>query len=404
MTTTAPRRRSRPWGLLCAVLLAYLLPLLLVVLTPAAIAVSSEAGDDTFVVMIATLSVIASSVGAVIRWRRPGNRVGGLLMAGAIMVVSAALTWPVQILLDPKPNGEIGLPLLLLLWWGANGILFGVLVLFPGVAILFPDGHLPGPRFRAPVTLAVGLIAVATACATLAPARTTENSSFPWPGLAGVPYQVGDVGTVLSILAIVLSFGLAIASVVVRFRRSQGVERAQMKWLIASVTLVGILFPISWVRPTGPADLITIASVVAGCLVPIAIGIAILRYHLYDIDRIVSRTVGWTLVTALLAAVFVGLIVALETLLAPATSGSTLAVAASTLAAATLFQPVRRRVQRLVDRRFDRARVDRERTAELFGERLRDEVAMAALTSGLQETVAGTLRPASQGLWLRRAR
>ncbi len=108
--------------------------------------------------------------------------------------------------------------------------------------------------------------------------------------------------------------------------------------------------------------------------------------------------------TAVLVAVFVGLIVALEAVLAPVTSESTLAVAASTLAAAMLFQPVRRRVQRLVDRRFDRARVDRERTAELFGERLRDEVAMGALTSGLQETVAGTLRPATQGLWLRRAR
>ena len=120
---------------------------------------SSEAGDDTFVYMIATLSVIASTVGAVIRWRRPRNRIGGLLMAGAIMGVSAALTWPVQILLDPRPNGEIGLPLLLLLWWGSNGILFGVLVLFPGVAILFRMDTSPGLASAAPVTLAVGLIA-----------------------------------------------------------------------------------------------------------------------------------------------------------------------------------------------------------------------------------------------------
>jgi len=138
--------------------------------------------------------------------------------------------------------------------------------------------------------------------------------------------------------------------------------------------------------------------------IPIATGIAVLRYHLYDIDRVISRSIGWAAVTSVLVAVFVVAVVALQALLEGITQGQTLAVAASTLLAAALFQPLRRRVQVAVDRRFDRARYDGERTAAAFGERLRNEVDLAGLETELTETVALALRPGSTTVWIRHVR
>ena len=134
---------------------------------------------------------------------------------------------------------------------------------------------------------------------------------------------------------------------------------------------------------------------------PIAIGIAILRYRLYDIDRLISRTIGWAMVTGLLVALFAGLVVVLQAPLAPLTKENTIAVAASTLVAFALFQPLRRRVQRAVDRRFDRARYDGQRTVDAFAERLRNEVDLGTLRGALVATAEGAVRPTGAGLWLR---
>jgi hypothetical protein len=135
-------------------------------------------------------------------------------------------------------------------------------------------------------------------------------------------------------------------------------------------------------------------------LVPVAIGIAILRYRLYEIDRLVSRTIGWAIVTGLLIAVFAGLVVGLGAIL-PVGSENTLVVAVATLVAFALFQPLRRRVQRVVDRRFDRAGYDGERTAAAFAERLRSEVDLGSLRSDLLATAAGAVRPGDASIWLR---
>jgi hypothetical protein len=143
-----------------------------------------------------------------------------------------------------------------------------------------------------------------------------------------------------------------------------------------------------------------VASLSLG-LIPVAIGIAILRYRLYDIDQIVSRTIAWAVVTAVLVAVFAGLVVTLQAALAPITSENTLAVAASTLLAAALFQPLRRRVQRAVDRRFDRSHYDGERIAVSFAERLRDEVDLERSTMGLRQAADDALRPSASAVWLR---
>ena len=147
-----------------------------------------------------------------------------------------------------------------------------------------------------------------------------------------------------------------------------------------------------------------IVALVAAAGIPIAVGIAILRYRLYDIDRLISRTIGWAVVTAVLVAVFVGGVVVMQAALAPVTRENTFAVAVSTLVAFALFQPLRRRVQRVVDRRFDRARYDGQRTTAVFAERVRNEVDLGTLHAELVATAAEAVRPTGAGLWLRTRR
>ena len=166
-----------------------------------------------------------------------------------------------------------------------------------------------------------------------------------------------------SSLGTFLLFGIAAAAVLACFRRSSGIERAQQKWLVASVIAMAIAFPMSFATTFGPDYLIDLLSVLTGALVPIAVGIAILRYHLFKIDRIVSRTIAYVVITTLLVAAYAASIVLLQGPLGTLTAGDTLAVALSTLAVAALFQPVRLRVQAMVDRRFDRARYDADRTS-----------------------------------------
>ncbi len=187
----------------------------------------------------------------------------------------------------------------------------------------------------------------------------------------------------LGSLAILLALVLGIAAIATRFRRATGVERAQLKWLLATAIPAAVLVPLSLSDVGSSLPFIDLISVVTLPLMALAIALAILRYRLYDIDRIVSRTVSWTLVTGLLVAVFAGGVLALQTLLTDVTQGETLAVAASTLVAFALFQPVRRRVQRAVDRRFDRARYDGQMTVDAFAREIRDEVDLPRLREAL---------------------
>lgn len=191
----------------------------------------------------------------------------------------------------------------------------------------------------------------------------------------------------------------ALASVIVRFRRSTGIERQQLKWFAyASLSEIAILaLALTSIVPS-PVDMILAALV--GPLVPIAIGVAILRYRLYEIDRLVSRTVGWAILTGLLVAVFLGAAVLLQAVLAQFTRDNTIAIAASTLVAFALAQPLRRRVQRAVDRRFDRARYDGQQTAETFADRVRSSVDLDTLSTMLAATAGEAVRPAGSVVWL----
>jgi hypothetical protein len=209
---------------------------------------------------------------------------------------------------------------------------------------------------------------------------------------------LGGVGFGALVLAVVLSA----TSMVVRFRRSRLIEREQLKWFASAAVVAGLVFAgLGAIDSANKA--FQILTIVALLGLPISAGIAILRYRLYDIDRIISRTIGWAVVTSVLGAIFAGTIVGLQTILADVTQAQTLSVAASTLVAFVLFQPLRRRVQSVVDHRFNRARYDAERTAAAFAERRRDQVDIAGLRVDLTGTIDSALHPRALGIWIRRS-
>jgi hypothetical protein len=197
-----------------------------------------------------------------------------------------------------------------------------------------------------------------------------------------------------------------VMSMVVRLRRAQGVERAQLRWLVWSMAFIVVGFIIGLVGDSvfanGLNGVVWLPAIIAFSLPPLAIGVAVLRYRLYEIDRLVSRTLAYGVVTVALLAIFGGTILALQALLSPLTGGNTLAVAGSTLLVAALFQPLRRRVQEVVERRFNRARYDAQVAVDAFSARLRDEVDLEILRGSLLALVDATLEPNTAALWLRR--
>jgi hypothetical protein len=220
-------------------------------------------------------------------------------------------------------------------------------------------------------------------------------------GLVELAPEVDAVLGLLTLGGLVGSIVLSIAAAVIRWRRGTPVERAQLKWLLVALAFAPLLFAISWSTDIGPAapvfDLLSIGSALA---VSLAVGVAVTRYRLFEIDRIISRTIGWAVVTGLLVAVFAAGVVGLQTVLVDVTQGQTLAVAASTLVAFALFQPIRGRVQRAVDRRFDRSRYDAERAAAAFAERVRGEIGLESLVAELDATVDAAVRPSAVAVWL----
>ena len=229
-------------------------------------------------------------------------------------------------------------------------------------------------------------------------------SSTPWItnplGISGATDLLALL-TLLSNLASPVFFGGAVVSVFARYRRAGVVERQQLKWfgLVAGATVV--TFAVS-IPNNGPvSDAAWEVGLALLPLLPVAIGLAILRYRLWDIDRIVSRTLGWAIITGILVGLFAAAIVAMDAVLSGVTQGQTLAVAVSTLVAASLFQPLRGRVQRGVDRRFDRARYDGQRLVDEFSASLRDEVDLAAIGARMLATTTAAVRPQHGAVWLR---
>jgi hypothetical protein len=270
--------------------------------------------------------------------------------------------------------------------------------------LLFPTGRLLSRRWLwvAWPTGAAITVLVAAAAIVLWPERRDIALGNDVTGPDVATWLIAVVAVAATVLA--LGVIASVASLVVRFRRSSGVERQQLKWF----TFAGAFAAASGMLvflPINPASNTVGVLFFAGALsVPVAAALAILRYRLYDIDVVVNRTLVYGLVTALLAGSYLGLVLLLQVAFRPVTEENSLAVALSTLAVAALFRPARNRVQALVDRRFFRQKYDAQQTLEGFAARLRDEIDLDALRAELTGVVAQTMQPAHVSLWLRGSR
>jgi len=352
-----------------------------------------------------------ATVGTLLVIRRPRNLIAWILCA---IAWSFVLSWlPVVATADELLTATAPVLPLVGAWFNASSFPF-VLALFGVLAVLFPTGRLSPGRWRSlGRATVVAIVVLATAAAfwptlQVLPQGALESVRFRNPigllpeGIVGVEPAYLTGPALFAILA------GSIVAMVVRHSRAAGPERLQLRWLIASLAAIAVAIPTGFVlfAVVGPeiGGVAWVPAILAFTLPPVAVGIAVTRYRLYEIDRVISRTIGWAVVTGVLVAVFAGLVVGLQALLASVTQGQTLAVAASTLAAFALFQPVRRRVQHAVDHRFDRARYDGERTAAAFAERLRQEVDLSRVSLELVAAAQATVRPEAATVWLRGGR
>ena len=340
-------------------------------------------------------------VGAVIVAHRPGNAVGwifsaiGLLSAAGVLAMEYA-----EFAYVTRPGSLPGAALAAWFSWWWLPILGLIFVFTP---LLFPTGRLPSSRWR-PVAVTGGLaIAAVTVLGAVQPALKLQNEEFFIPnpvGLTGAPDpEDGALGTVL--LGVLVGCMVAsVVSVVLRWRRSAGVERQQLKWFTYAAALMLVANVVTFtVLPEGVASDVLFGLSIA--LVPIAAGVAILRHRLYDIDRLINRTLVYAALTAVLGTVYAGAVLVLGLVGGVGGELPSWAVAGATLAVATLFQPARRRIQAVVDRRFNRRRYDAARTVEAFSARLRDQVDLDTLSAELLAGVEQTMEPTTVSLWLR---
>jgi hypothetical protein len=348
--------------------------------------------------------VLQSLVGGIIEWRRPGHTIGRLLMLSgpAYGFVSAVWTTAdtLQTFVDPQFYRFVS--------WSVILFSYPVIALMAGwVPLLFPTGSLPGPRWRRPVALLIVLSGIGLAAWATRPGPIVGGTELVNPvGVAGWP-GVLQLFVDLIPLEMVALIGLGAAAVITRYRRGDRIERLQIRWLASAVTVIALGFAATVVsfalgNENPPITLsVTLIAYAGILLMPVAIGIAILRYRLFEIDRIISRTIAWAVVTGVLGTVFAATVVGLQSVLSKFTQGETLAVAGSTLVAFAIFQPVRRRVQSIVDRRFNRARYDAEHTATAFAGRQRDQTNVAGLRVDLVGTIDSALHPETVGVWIR---
>ncbi len=362
-------------------------------------------GDPLFVVILFTGLWLYWGLGALIVVRADGHVVGWLFAVAAAMMASMMGCWGLGFLLiSSQPPDPLGA------WLGLVGSLLFLsapILILPAVALTFPTGTLPGPRWRWPVGLVAAMVAVGMLAMVIRPGPIgdgggPDNPLTPWlPAFSPSVLEILGALAAIGALSLPLGAGLGVAAIIVRFRRSHGDQRQQLKWFLAAMAPAAVLIPLSISEVSASFPLINVLSVATLPIIAMSVAVAILRYRLYDIDRFISRTISYGLITGLLVAVFLLVNLGLQSVLSSFTSGNSLAVAGSTLLAAALFTPVRRRVQRIVDRRFDRARYDGERTASAFAVRMRDATDLATVTHDLDATVRRAIAPSRVGLWLR---
>jgi hypothetical protein len=370
-----PTRRSRlAWALLG-------LTVVLIVSTLVIAFTGGEAWNQKF----ATIPVMIAFalVGALVA-ARTGNRLGWLFlfagMAGAVSLVTEA--YAARVPADQLPGAAwVG--------WVFTIVLGMVGTLFFLVPLLFPDGRPPSRRWWPVVWVAIiaGLGQMVTV------ALSNANFSNDFPKLRDPVTVVAPLGTTYnqSQLAGLLVLVAGVISMIVRFRRSGTEQRLQLKWFLYASAVAGVV-----VFAASLTNNPLLEFEIVFPLIPAAVGVAILKYRLYDIDRLISRTLAYAIVTGLLVGTYAGLVLLATRVLSVHTP---VAVAAATLAAAALFNPLRRRVQRVVDRRFNRVRYDADQTVAAFAARLRGAVDLVAVRSDLLTVVSSAVEPAHISVW-----
>ena len=335
-----------------------------------------------------------AAVGALVLVRQPKNVIGGLALATGAMGTIAGLADELA-LVDSFAGRD---------WaaWLATWLF--PLSLVPALLLIltFPTGRLASPRWRIVAAMIVAggaLVAVSSAVTTTMPDHPDLTNPIAIPSLPDAALVVRGIGWFSLVIGAVLA-GLGL---VPRLRRSSGIERAQLKW----ITYVATLHGLSWLvlaldLPEVAGQLAEDVLFLTLALIPIAAGIAILRYRLFEIDVVIRRTLIYGAVVVVLGAVYVALILALQTVLTRVTGGQTLPVALSTLVIAVLFGPVRGRIRELVDRRFYRSRYDVARAHEALVDRLRDTADPEALIPVVTHAVAEAIQPSTISLWVRR--
>lgn len=366
---------------------------------------AAAAGDVLGVGLMSLIVLVAfSTVGALVAARHPANPIGwifcavglsfGLTSLGESYAVRALLVAPGSL-----PGGAV-------MAWAA-GVAQGPAILgaFAYLLLLFPDGRLPAPRWRLLAWLTGGVTAAVLLLSALQPG--------PLQGYAFVvtnPFGIEALAALDALFAPVLFLLLAAllgsaVALLLRFRRARGAERQQLKWFASAGALLATVFavgPIIWSVPELSGIVWTLLFFIAVATIPIAAGIAILRYRLYDIDLIINRALVYGALTAVLALVYLVSVVLLQELFRLLTGqSSNLAIVVATLTSAALFQPLRRRLQAFIDRRFYRSKYDAARILAAFSTHLRDEVDLSTLTDELIAVVDETVQPASISLWLK---
>jgi len=346
-----------------------------------------------------SITIAFSLVGALVASRRPDNAIGWIFIGVAVFTGLGVLAHGyAQYRLDGS---------------GTAGVVAGTAAIYAEISwvpfvlvppsfliLLFPDGHLPSRRWRPVAWAAAGGIAGTLATSWVAPGPLAD-----FPELRN-PYGIDSplLGPLAGLAYLVLFAGVlgSAASVVVRFRRGLREQRQQIKWLAVAGTLAAVALIVNLTFYNVLGEDVANGLIMLGVLgLPAAAGIAILRHRLYDIDVVINRTLVYAALTATLAGVYLGSVLLTQLLLTQVTANNNLAIAVSTLAVAAFFQPARRRIQAIVDRRFYRRKYDAIRTLERFGTHLRDEVDLDALGEELCAVVADTMQPAHVSLWLR---
>ncbi len=355
------------------------------------------------VVLLGVLLLTFPTVGALVASRRPENPIGWIFCAvGLVLGVGVLAAAYADYALAAGPGSLPGeeYAAWISAWTGGPGALLAAAFLF----LLFPTGTLPSRRWRPVAWMAAIGSPLSVLGEALKPGPLHTHSSIDNP--VGIEGALGGVVEVLGAAgAVALNVGVLLSgiSLVLRLRHARGVERQQLKWFVYAAVMMGGGFVASFVFSSGLANSIAWTLGILGFMVlPVATGIALLRYRLYDIDALINRTLVYGTLTVSLVVVYFGGIVVLQRVFVVLTGEqSTLAVVASTLAIAALFNPLRRRVQGFVDRRFYRKKYDVATTLAAFSARLREETDLDTLSSDVVRVVRETMQPAHVSLWLR---